>query len=185
MKIENLQAGSADKSAIIKTLTMGASNHGDYLGDDRPMTLSFYAKADSKDTKLTFRWGYESTIDAQNVTLTSDWQKYTIRMDKKPAYDYFIHVFADKAGTVWLSELQLEDGKGATDFVAENEEWHASTLNTYNLSSIAYKLPEEPVRDGYVFDGWYDQASGGTKIDETIDVRNGNLNVFAHWTKED
>ncbi len=184
LKIENLQAGSADKSAIIKTLTMGASNHGDYLGDDRPMTLSFYAKADSKDTKLTFRWGYESTIDGQNVTLTSDWQKYTIRMDKKPAYDYFIHMFADKAGTVWISQLQLEDGKEATEFVAENEEWYASTLNTYNLSSIAYQLPEEPIRDGYIFDGWYDQASGGTKIDETIDVRNGNLNVFAHWTKE-
>ncbi|MBR4461988.1 MAG: InlB B-repeat-containing protein [Erysipelotrichaceae bacterium] len=185
LKIENHQAGAADKSAIIRTLTMGASNHGDYVGDDRAMTLSFYAKADSKDTNLYFRWGYESTVDERSVTLTSDWQKYTIRMDKKVAYDYFMHIYADKAGTVWLSEIQLEDGKEATDFAAESESWYASTLNTYNLSSIAYKLPEEPTRDGYIFDGWYDQASGGTRIDDTVDVRNGNLNVFAHWTKED
>lgn len=185
LKIENHQAGAADKSVIIRTLTMGASNHGDYVGDDRPMTLSFYAKADSKDTNLYFRWGYESTADARSITLTPEWQKYTIRMDKKVAYDYYMHLYADKAGTVWLSELQLEDGKEATDFVAENENWYASTLNTYDLSSIAYELPQDPARDGYVFDGWYDQASGGTKIDDTVDVRNGNLNVFAHWTKED
>ncbi len=149
------------------------------------MTLSFYAKADSKDTNLYFRWGYESTADARSITLTPEWQKYTIRMDKKVAYDYYMHLYADKAGTVWLSELQLEDGKEATDFAAENENWYASTLNTYDLSSNAYELPQDPARDGYVFDGWYDQASGGTKIDDTADVRNGNLNVFAHWTKED
>ncbi|MBQ6559970.1 MAG: InlB B-repeat-containing protein [Erysipelotrichaceae bacterium] len=185
LKIENHQAGAADKSVIIKTLTMGASNHGDYVGDDRPMTLSFYAKADSKDTNLYFRWGYESTTDARSVTLTPYWQKYTIRMDKKVAYDYYMHLYADKAGTIWISELQLEDGKEATDFTAENEAFYDSTLNTYNLSSISYKLPEEPVRDGYVFEGWYDQARGGTKIDDSIDVKNGNFNVYAHWTKEE
>ena len=184
LKIENIQAGAPDKSAIIRTLTMGASNHGDYVGDDRPMTLSFYAKASSNNTKMYFRWGYESTNDASSVTLTTDWQKYTIRMDKKVAYDMYLHFYADKAGTVWISELQLEDGKEATDFVAETEGLYTSIGNTYELKDIGYDLPEDPVRDGYIFDGWYTQAQGGEKITDETDVLNGNFHVYAHWIKE-
>ena len=184
LKIENIQAGAPDKSAIIRTLTMGASNHGDYVGDDRPMTLSFYAKASSNNTKMYFRWGYESTNDASSVTLTTDWQKYTIRMDKKVAYDMYLHFYADKAGTVWISELQLEDGKEATDFVAETEGLYTSIGNTYELKDIGYELPEDPVRDGYIFDGWYTQAQGGEKITDETDVLNGNFHVYAHWIKE-
>ena len=184
LKIESMQAGAPDKSAIIKTLTMGASNHGDYVGDDRPMTLSFYAKASSNNTKMYFRWGYESTNDARNVTLTTDWQKYTIRMDKKVAYDMYMHFYADKAGTVWISELQLEDGKEATEYAAETEGLYDSTINTYELQDIGYKLPEDPVRDGYVFDGWYTQASGGEKVTDLTSVKNGNFHIYAHWNKE-
>lgn len=35
-------------------------------------------------------------------------------------------------------------------------------------------------KPGYVFDGWYTKASGGTKITSSTIVR-GNLTVYAHW----
>ncbi|MBR4421168.1 MAG: InlB B-repeat-containing protein, partial [Erysipelotrichaceae bacterium] len=94
------------------------------------------------------------------------------------------HFYADKAGTVWISELQLEDGKEATDFAAETEGLYTSIGNTYELKDIGYELPEDPVRDGYIFDGWYTQAQGGEKITDETDVLNGNFHVYAHWIKE-
>lgn len=46
-------------------------------------------------------------------------------------------------------------------------------------------LPK-PSRTGYSFDGWYTQASGGTKITSTSQVTtSGNHTLYAHWTKTD
>ena len=44
-------------------------------------------------------------------------------------------------------------------------------------------LPADPTRDGYTFDGWYTDATGGTKV--TIDTEfTKNTTVYAHWTKK-
>ena len=46
---------------------------------------------------------------------------------------------------------------------------------------------ESPVRPGYIFDGWYDAAEGGSKISPQYkftaeDAENGKT-LYAHWTK--
>lgn len=37
-----------------------------------------------------------------------------------------------------------------------------------------------PTRNGYTFEGWYTQASGGSKVEESMKVT-GNVTVYAHW----
>jgi len=40
-----------------------------------------------------------------------------------------------------------------------------------------------PIREGFIFDGWYTAASGGTKVSPTDTVNlTGNITLFAHWT---
>jgi len=40
----------------------------------------------------------------------------------------------------------------------------------------------EPTRFGYLFDGWYTAAKGGTKITSSTTI-SGNMTLYAHWTE--
>lgn len=48
--------------------------------------------------------------------------------------------------------------------------WKNVTLGQYSV----------PVREGYVFDGWYTAASGGTQVTLST-VVSSNMTVYAHW----
>ena len=51
---------------------------------------------------------------------------------------------------------------------------------TYNNT---YGTLPTPTRTGYTFNGWYTQASGGTKITDTTKVTiTSNQTLYAHWT---
>jgi uncharacterized repeat protein (TIGR02543 family) len=56
----------------------------------------------------------------------------------------------------------------------------ATVAKTYN--SALGTLPV-PTRSGYVFDGWYTAASGGTKIATTTKVT-ANVIYYAHWAAD-
>ncbi|PLS27799.1 InlB B-repeat-containing protein, partial [Bifidobacterium parmae] len=43
--------------------------------------------------------------------------------------------------------------------------------------------PADPSRDGYVFDGWYTERTGGEEYDFSAPV-NGNVTLYAHWTRK-
>ena len=55
--------------------------------------------------------------------------------------------------------------------------------NTKKLTNNAsYGLMPLPTKSGYTFDGWYTEASGGTKITSYRRVRlTGNQTLYAHW----
>ena len=42
--------------------------------------------------------------------------------------------------------------------------------------------PEDPVREGYRFKGWYDDKKEGTKYYSTT-IGEGNITLYAHWEK--
>lgn len=44
-------------------------------------------------------------------------------------------------------------------------------------------LPANPTRTGYVFDGWWTSASGGTKFDAFATPLTKSITVYAHWIK--
>ena len=55
-----------------------------------------------------------------------------------------------------------------------------SSVNVNHGSSIA--VPEEPVKDGYVFDGWFTDKDCTKPYDFTAAV-NSNLTLYAKWTQ--
>lgn len=180
LKIVNAQAGasSGSKDLAIATLTNQSKTKNSSVGDTKEMILSFWAKATVAGTKMYFRWGYETTY--KSVSLTTDWAYYTIRLDKTELCGNYLHPYVDKAGTVWISEMQLEDGTEATEFVNETgalELINATYEGTYS------NLPT-PERDGYTFDGWYTEMVGGTKITASTSVLPYGMALYAHWTKK-
>lgn len=52
---------------------------------------------------------------------------------------------------------------------------------TINADGKLENLPNNPTRSGYIFNGWYTEPTGGTKI-TTSTVFNTNTTVYAQWT---
>ena len=71
------------------------------------------------------------------------------------------------------------DARGGTaEFTEKQLEYHADGM-TYGA------LPEVWM-DGYVFDGWYTDAVGGTRVNRnTAYTDKGNTTLYAHWTAVD
>lgn len=178
LRIDNVSAGMKEgkKDLVFRSDTHRRTEDG-YVGDSKNMILSFWAKSSNNGAKMYFRWGYEEVY--RSVTLTTEWAKYSVRMDKTTAVNDCIQPYVDRAGTVWLAEIQLEDGTEATDFVPEN-----GGFNTFVDAKVGgtYSLPAAPSRPGYTFLGWYTAAIGGSQITSSTSVKNGNLYVYAHWS---
>jgi len=173
LKVTNASAGSSGKDLIFRTKTQGNTGEG-FVGDNRSMILSFWAKSSQSGTKMYIRWGYES--EYRNVTLSTSWQKYTVSMDKTADFNDCMHPYFDRAGTVWLCQLQLEDGTSATEFVPETSGSYTGATGQYGGN---FTLPDDPTRSGYTFDGWYLEASGKTKLNTKVE---GSICAFARWT---
>lgn len=178
MKIVGTTAGSSGKDLLWRTITMGNNSDNGYVGDNKPMTLSFWAKSSVAGAKFYVRWGYQTPDKFKSVTLTTDWAYYTIRMDKTPDCGTDMHPYFDKAGTFWISELQVEDGTSATAFASEG----ATTKFKYYYPGEYYTnlpVPEHPNR---TFEGWYTAARGGERVDESTPVADAALCLYAHWS---
>ena len=180
LRIVNNSAGSNGKDLRIQTLTQGSGNYDNFVGDSKSMTLSFWAKSSTPGASMHFRWGYSNAF--QSVTLSTSWQKYTLRMDKNGDANHCMHPYVDTAGTVWIAEMQLEDGTSASEFVPENGGLYQKAAQK---TSGSYTLPEAPERDGYTFDGWYTAANGGSRVTNTTAVKSGNFCIYAHWTYDE
>ena len=179
LKIVNTSPGESGKDLSIRTTTQGNTYADGYVGDSRDFVLSFWAKSSQNGSKLYWRWGYEG--DYRSVTLSTTWEKYSVPMPKEPDFGAFVHPYVDCAGTVWLNSIQIEDGTVPTDFSPEPNVDERRIEETYGGK---VSLPPAPVREGYSFNGWYTQSSGGEIITETMDVRPGYFTVYAHWSVE-
>lgn len=175
LKIVFSSAGESGKDLAIETETNGSTSKNSYIGDNKEMWLSFYAKATTSDSKMYFRWGHES--ESRSITLQQSWRAYLVKMNKTEDFGAFIHSYVDKPGTVWLCRMQLTDSRGS-DFKPEN----GSIQHTTCRVSGTYTLPEAPEREGYRFDGWYTSKSGGEKITSSTQVKPGHIKLYAHWT---
>ena len=180
IKAEGLAVGSAwPKDMCLRTDT-NSSTKVKGTGDSKSMILSFYAKAEKAGTKLYWRWGYAS--DLEPISLSTEWKRYSINIPKSADFSESMLLYFDTVGTVWLSQLQLEDGDAATDYVPEtsgifDEFTYSGSFSSSTLSSYV------PVREGYDFDGWYTSKVGGAKVTSSNDVALGDVKLYAHWSK--
>ena len=102
-----------------------------------------------------------------------------------------------KLKITFLSKNENQDDNQGKSFSAKIQvnEYQDKYLLTFNVnggtglaSTTAYYIPGEtytlptPIApEGYSFDGWYTQATGGTKINSVNDI-SSSINLFAHYT---
>ena len=104
-------------------------------------TLSFYAKA-SVSTDFVVRWGYDAYDADTTRTLTTDWQKYEIKLHQTTStYSISIIFKLLTAGTVWFSEFKLEKGSSATGYSPAPEDVQTAILSTKSeIADVSLKV---------------------------------------------
>lgn len=104
-------------------------------------TLSFYAKA-SVTTDFIVRWGYDAYGADTTRTLTTNWQKYEIKLHQATSvYSITIIFKLLTAGTVWFSEFKLEKGSSATGYSTAPEDLQTAILSTKSeISDVSIKV---------------------------------------------
>lgn len=104
-------------------------------------TLSFYAKA-SVTTDFIVRWGYDAYGADTTRTLTTNWQKYEIKLHQTTSvYSITIIFKLLTAGTVWFSEFKLEKGSSATGYSTAPEDLQTAILSTKSeISDVSLKV---------------------------------------------
>ncbi len=71
--------------------------------------------------------------------------------------------------------IKLEKSETATEY---------TPIGMYAEYGSAYGELPTPTRVGYVFDGWYTEAEGGTKVtSDTVISIEGNHTLYAHWSR--
>lgn len=104
-------------------------------------TLSFYAKA-SVSTDFVVRWGYDAYDTDTTRTLTTDWQKYEIKLHQTTStYSISIIFKLLTTGTVWFSEFKLEKGSSATGYSPAPEDVQTAILSTKSeIADVSLKV---------------------------------------------
>ncbi|NMN02706.1 cell wall/surface repeat protein [Bifidobacterium sp. DSM 109963] len=149
---------------------------------------------DAKDMKITAKWTadeYDITYDPNGGTLPEDAPKtHTYGQETKlptPAKDgYTFDGWYDEAGkkldTIPTDAKDMKvTAKWTADEYGITYDPDGGTLPTDAPKTHTYgqetKLPT-PTRDGYTFDGWYDEA--GNKVD-TIPAGAQDMKITAKW----
>ena len=186
LKIVATSAGSSGHDMEFRTSTNTGQSSGsdgtyDNSGDNRKLTLTFWAKASVSGAKMYFRYGYNTSSAYKSISLTTEWKKYSVDMTKNEWLGSSIHPYLDKAGTFWLNNITLCDGSnGGNNF--RYEDGYNTTTQSYTHGGTYSSLPTLS-RDGYTFLGWFTQAEGGTQITTSTKVNDFNTKVYAHWEK--
>jgi len=90
-----------------------------------------------------------------------------------------IFAFTETDSGIFLVNRKQIDLDLSVDFDACGGEM-TETTRVYKLGAPYGSLPT-PLRDGYTFEGWYTEATGGTRITSTDVVRTTVTGLYAQW----
>lgn len=180
LKIVGKTAGSMSSKDLAWTTQTNKSINEGYVGDNKIMTLSFYAKASVSGAKMYWRFGYSTRT--YSVSLSTQWQKYSITLTKEKTDGNVLHPYFDKAGTFNINQVVLVDDSTAASISSPETKITSLKDSTFTIGKTYSSLPT-PTRSGYTFDGWYTQKVGGIKVTTSTVVMENDINVFAHWTR--
>ncbi len=93
--------------------------------------------------------------------------------------DYVTHFSSDAWTARWIIDGKYYD-MGETIIADSDKVIHADFVKTYS----PVEFPEDPVRVGYTFLGWFDDPVNGTKYTK-VDNRDNDIKLYAHWQRLD
>ncbi|GHV72368.1 hypothetical protein AGMMS49928_29100 [Spirochaetia bacterium] len=149
---------------------------------------TFYAKWNINTYTVTFDSNGGTAIDA--ITNVDYNTKITA-----PA----VPTKADNTFAAWYKEVELTNQWNfAVDTVTANTTLYAKwTINTYTVTyntqggstvtaqevnaNSQLNKPSDPTKEGFVFDNWYTDATGGAVVNWPLTVT-GDITVYARWT---
>lgn len=143
--LKTVSAANGDKSSSndLEWFAWGISERtsNNLHSKNQNYTLSFYAKA-SVTTDFIVRWGYDAYGADTTRTLTTNWQKYEIKLHQTTStYSITIIFKLLTAGTVWFSEFKLEKGSSATGYSTAPEDLQTAILSTKSeISDVSIKV---------------------------------------------
>lgn len=143
--LKTVSAANGDKNSSndLEWFAWGISerNSDNLHSKNQNYTLSFYAKA-SVTTDFIVRWGYDAYGADTTRTLTTNWQKYEIKLHQATsAYSIAIIFKLLTAGTVWFSEFKLEKGSSATGYSPAPEDVQTAILSTKSeIADVSLKV---------------------------------------------
>lgn len=126
IRIDVYKPGSSGYDIGFRTFTN--DGHSTQFGENGNFNLNFYADV-TKATTMHIRWGFSS--DYKTITLTPGVKKYNLIIDKKDSYNYCLHFYFDNASTVWMNEIQLNDGSNAMPYMQERKGTYTSKNGWY------------------------------------------------------
>jgi len=151
----------------------GSNNEASVQIDDITVTYDDSSSEDdqnqNKSPQMLFR-GWSKQVCTHPGSTTDD-EGHPIVIEENPiTINANTHLYPVFSNIRWLSFVSGETGSGATYI----------SPKYYFLDEGTAKLPgkDEMTRTGYVFDGWFTDANGGTRItdaDGNIDPAVGNI----------
>ncbi len=167
---------------------------------------TIYAKWEARKFTVTYHAnGGSGTMSSSEAIYDTN---FVTRQNTFTRTNYIFNGWNEKAdgtGTKWTltSNGVYENGNGThpwkwtyTKNITLYAQWKANDYTlTYNsqggsacspasikkTSGSAWGTLCTPTKAGYTFDGWYTEASGGTKITSSS-TASSNITVYAHWT---
>ena len=76
---------------------------------------------------------------------------------------------------------QWEAVDDSITYELDNGTNHGDNLETYTIETADITLADA-TRTGYNFEGWYDAATGGNKVEKIVKGSTGEKTLYARWT---
>ena len=188
------KTGSSGNDMNFMTTVNGSYNYDMYDANTSTMYLYFIAKSSVDGAKMYFRWGYDPTTNCKSVTLSTTEEMYVIELPRTMNSGSNLHPWIDTACTVEMQGILLttdriafalgKEKRALLEIVQDKTDIYNNQIINYNINNNngTYGTLPQPktANHGYVFEGWYTQRVGGTKITDSSKI-GYNTKLYAHW----
>ena len=177
--------------ALIATLALLNPDDGnDGLPTYNPITgerdsVVYYYEVPSGEVLLTLKRGWRFTIEGPEINKSGG---YSLMNGNELKFDFVREEDADATGALGENKISLTMN-GATMTFKEKTNFTV-VFNTNGGSTVEAQLvmngktaaqPATPTKDGYSFDGWYQDAALTKPFDFSTNLITKNTVIYAKW----
>ena len=112
----------------------------------------------------------------ENMNLNEDMEKIYSLVSHEEEYNEY-------EKEMNLSKLRIDNHNQGliNNFWVADVQLRITDRVQYTYNTAITNFPDDPTRDGYTFEGWYTDPYGGTKVENTLVVRESQT-LYAHWS---